>query len=248
MQTRDPSEVTGATAVIQRPPPTDPLIGRMLGSHRVVKLLGRGGMGAVYLGEHPAIGSKVAIKVLHPRFADDPGVLDRFFNEARAANLIGHDNIVKVLDFSTAHGETYLVMEWLDGPTLDEVLKKGRALPLARAGPIALQCCRALQAAHEHHILHRDLKPDNVFLVRQGDRGDFVKLVDFGIAKLQDAGVMQTQAGTVLGWNDDVAFHTPYPDCLLVMPSLRRLRPGVTVLRLARQAPAESATTCAKAS
>ncbi|HUJ25837.1 MAG TPA: serine/threonine-protein kinase, partial [Myxococcales bacterium] len=182
-----------------RPPRPDRLIGRMCGSYRVVKLLARGGMGAVYLGEHPAIGSKVAIKVLHQRFADDPLVLERFFNEARAVNLIGHDNIVRVLDFSESGDVTYLVMEWLDGPTLEKLLHARRPLPLSRIGPIALQCCRALQAAHAHHVIHRDLKPDNIFLVKQGERDDFVKLVDFGIAKLQDAGAGKTQAGMVLG-------------------------------------------------
>ena len=189
------------TVAVRHPPraPGDPLIGRQCGSYRIVKLLGRGGMGAVYLGEHPAIGSKVAIKVLHRRFADDPEVLSRFFNEARAANLIGHDNIVKVLDFANEKDLTWLVMECLQGPTLESLVKGGRRMPLSRVAPIALQVCRALQAAHDHQIIHRDLKPDNIFLVHQGDRGDFVKVVDFGIAKLHDAGSLRTQAGMVLG-------------------------------------------------
>jgi tRNA A-37 threonylcarbamoyl transferase component Bud32 len=189
------------TVAVRHPPraPGDPLIGRQCGSYRIVKLLGRGGMGAVYLGEHPAIGSKVAIKVLHRRFADDPDVLSRFFNEARAANMIGHDNIVKVLDFANEKDLTWLIMECLEGPTLEALVKGGRRVPLSRVGPIALQVCRALQAAHDHQIIHRDLKPDNIFLVHQGDRGDFVKVVDFGIAKLHDAGSTRTQAGMVLG-------------------------------------------------
>ena len=82
----------------------DEMIGRLLGSYKVVKLLGEGGMGAVYMGEHPAIGSKVAIKVLHPRYAADQRIVERFFNEARAVNIIGHDNIVKILDFNVADG------------------------------------------------------------------------------------------------------------------------------------------------
>ena len=178
---------------------TDPLIGQSFGSYRVVKLLGEGGMGAVYLGEHPGIGSRVAIKVLHPRYAGDPQLVDRFFNEARAVNLIGNDNIVQILDFSVAHGRHYFVMEFLAGSTLQEELRKNVLLPLRRAGPILLQCCRALQAAHDSGIIHRDLKPDNVFLVRRGDRSDFVKIVDFGIAKLSDSGTQHTQAGMVLG-------------------------------------------------
>ena len=177
------------------------LIGRTIGSYRVVRLLGAGGMGAVYLGEHPGIGSKVAIKLLHPRFAADKGMIERFFNEARAVNVIGHDNIIKVLDFSvTADGRHFFVMEFLHGHTLESLLHQRQPLPLTVTAPIFLQCCRALQAAHERGIVHRDLKPDNVFLTRHGDREHFVKLLDFGIAKLSDVSASRrTQTGVVLG-------------------------------------------------
>ena len=179
----------------------DAMIGRMVGSYRIAKLLGEGGMGAVYLGEHPAIGSKVAIKMLHAQYAAKPTIVERFFNEARSVNLIGHDNIVKILDFDvTGEGRHYFVMEFLHGRALQALLQPGRPLPLQRAGPILLQCCRALQAAHERGIVHRDFKPDNVFLVEQAGRQDVVKLVDFGIAKLAaESGGGMTQPGTVMG-------------------------------------------------
>ena len=190
----------GSTVPV-REPERDEMIGRVLGSYKVVKLLGQGGMGAVYMGEHPAIGSRVAIKVLHPRYAADQRIVERFFNEARAVNIIGHDNIVKILDFNVADGSRhYFVMDFLHGRTLQSIVESGRPVPLRRMAPILLQCCRALQAAHEHGIVHRDFKPDNVFLVDQGERTDFVKLVDFGIAKLNESsGGSHTQTGAVMG-------------------------------------------------
>ena len=204
---RSPSatEATSPASASQRKEQRrDEMIGQTVGSYRVVKLLGQGGMGAVYLGEHPAIGSKVAIKVLHPQYAADAKIVDRFFNEARAVNLIGHDNIVSILDFNVTQDDRhYFVMEFLHGRPLQALLDGGEPMPFWRAGPILLQCCKALQAAHERGIVHRDLKPDNVFLVDRGDRTDFVKLVDFGIAKLTDpsSGVSsgKTQTGMVMG-------------------------------------------------
>ena len=179
----------------------DPLIGRALGSYRVIRRIGEGGMGGVYVAEHPAIGSKVAIKVLHARLAADRSIVDRFFNEARAVNLIGHDNIVKILDFNvTDDGRHYFVMEFLEGRPLQSHLAGGQPLPLRLVAPVILQCCRALHAAHQHNIVHRDLKPDNIFLTTHGGLAYFVKIVDFGIAKLSDLiGGARTQTGTVMG-------------------------------------------------
>jgi len=179
----------------------DEMIGRLVGAWRVVKVLGEGGMGAVYMGEHPGIGSKVAIKMLHPRFDADERIVKRFFNEAKAVNVIGHENIVSILDFNVADGgRHYFVMEFLHGRPLQALVQAGAPLPLRRVGPILLQCCRALQAAHDRGIVHRDFKPDNVFLVDQAGRTDFVKLVDFGIAKLTDTtNAHLTQTGTVMG-------------------------------------------------
>ena len=182
---------------------TDELIGRTIGSYQVIKSLGKGGMGAVYLGEHPVIGSKVAIKFLHPQYATDEKIVDRFFNEARAVNVIGHDNILKILDLNvTADRRHYFVMEYLQGHALQNLLRQNVAMPLAVAGPVLLQICEALQAAHDHGIVHRDLKPDNVYLITHKGRKNFVKVVDFGIAKLTDqagASTGKTLVGMVMG-------------------------------------------------
>ena len=183
--------------------PDDELIGRSVGSYRVIKPLGKGGMGAVYMAEHPVIGSKVAIKFLHPQYATDKRIVDRFFNEARAVNVIGHDNILKILDLNvTEDNRHYFIMEFLHGKALQDLVKPNDPMPLEVAGPILLQTCEALQAAHDHKIIHRDLKPDNVYLIVHKGRKNFVKVVDFGIAKLtDDAGnsTGKTQTGMVMG-------------------------------------------------
>ncbi|MBS2023258.1 MAG: protein kinase [Deltaproteobacteria bacterium] len=182
----------------------DDLLGRSIGSYRVLKLLGKGGMGGVYLAEHPVIGSKVAIKFLHPRFAGDKKIVDRFFNEARAVNVIGHDNILKILDLNvTEDGRHYFIMELLQGKSLQTLVEDGKPAPLSVTGPILLQFCEALQAAHDRRIYHRDIKPDNVYLVVHKGRKNFVKVVDFGVAKLSDSGgpgsTGKTQTGMVIG-------------------------------------------------
>jgi len=181
----------------------DDLIGHTVGSYRVVKLLGKGGMGSVYMAEHPAIGSKVAIKFLHPQYSHDEKIVERFFNEARAVNVIGHDNILKILDLDvTDDNRHYFVMEFLHGRPLQSLLKGGGAVPLQVAGPIVLQVCDALGAAHDAGIVHRDLKPDNIYLISLKGKKNFVKVVDFGIAKLTNSeGVStgKTQTGMVMG-------------------------------------------------
>src|SRR4051812_32090148 len=183
--------------------PADPLVGSLVGSYRIARLLGRGGMGSVYLAEHPVIGSRVAIKFLHPHYASDSRIVERFFNEARAVNVIGHDNILEILDLAvTGDGRHYFVMEFLQGHSLHSLVAAGEPLSLATVGPILLQCCEALQAAHDRGIVHRDLKPDNVHLVVHKGRKNFVKLVDFGIAKLIDGAGQstgQTRTGVVIG-------------------------------------------------
>jgi serine/threonine protein kinase len=184
--------------------PDDELLGRSIGSYRVTRQLGKGGMGAVYMGEHPVIGSRVAIKFLHPQFSADKKIVDRFFNEARAVNVIGHDNILKILDLNvTEDNRHYFVMEFLYGKPLQELIDPGNPVPVETVGPILLQVCEALSAAHERGIIHRDLKPDNIYLTIHKGRRHFVKVVDFGIAKLTDPGSGQstgkTQTGMVMG-------------------------------------------------
>ncbi|MEY2669316.1 MAG: hypothetical protein RJA59_1954, partial [Pseudomonadota bacterium] len=186
---------TGAEA----PHAVDPLVGATVGSFRVVRALGRGGMGTVYLAEHPVIGSRVAIKFLHESMAASPELVARFYDEARAVNRIGHENIVGIFDLSMLPpNRYYIVMEYLDGDALSALLRRGN-LPQAEALAILLQLCDALQCAHERGVVHRDLKPDNVFVLRR--RGaPFVKLLDFGIAKLRDAPPgAQTAAGMIVG-------------------------------------------------
>ena len=184
--------------------PDDELIGCSIGSYRVMRVLGKGGMGAVYMAEHPVIGSRVAIKFLHPQFSADKKIVDRFFNEARAVNVIGHDNILKILDLNvTEDNRHYFVMEFLYGKPLQDLAEPGTPVPVETVGPILLQICEALSAAHDRGIIHRDLKPDNIYLTIHKGRRHFVKVVDFGIAKLTDPGSGQstgkTQTGMVMG-------------------------------------------------
>lgn len=182
-------------------PDADPLIGTRVGSFQIVRILGRGGMGTVYLAEHPEIGSRVAVKFLHPYMAENPSVVARFYDEARAVNLIGHENIVGIYDLNQLPpNRYYFVMEYLDGDTLTARLHAGR-LPPKVALDVLLQLCDALQCAHERGVVHRDLKPENVFLVSRRGKSHFVKLVDFGIAKLRDAagGPGKTADGLIVG-------------------------------------------------
>jgi serine/threonine protein kinase len=184
-------------------PPADELIGRIIGSYKVIKQLGKGGMGAVYMGQHPVIGSKVAIKFLHPQYAHEDKIVDRFFNEARAVNVIGHDNILKILDLNiTEDDRHYFIMEYLHGRPLQAMLKHGASVGLDVAGPVTIQICDALEAAHKKGIIHRDLKPDNVYLITMKGKKNFVKVVDFGIARVTDEQGMstgKTQTGMVMG-------------------------------------------------
>ncbi|MBI5500299.1 MAG: protein kinase [Deltaproteobacteria bacterium] len=173
------------------------------GKYRVVRRLGGGGMGEVYEAIHEGTERPVALKVLHAEYATHPDALVRFRREARAAGRIGHDNICEVTDVGQmSNGAPYLVMPLLRGKVLSDVIREGGPLPLARAVDIAGQMLSALTAAHAAGIVHRDLKPDNVVLVRMGDRADFVKLLDFGIAKMlgdHATDAKLTRTGSVMG-------------------------------------------------
>jgi serine/threonine protein kinase len=175
-------------------------MGTVVGSFRLIRKLGGGGMGTVYLGKHTLIGSKVAVKFLHEHFASNEALVQRFLAEARAVNLIGHENIINIFDMNVLPPRRhYLVMEYLEGHPLASLL--GRPVAPAVAVPILTQVCDALQAAHSHGVIHRDLKPENVLLVRHDRTPYFVKVLDFGIAKLLDRGLApaQTSLGTLLG-------------------------------------------------
>jgi serine/threonine protein kinase len=181
------------------------VIGQRFGNYRAVSLLGEGGMGAVYLAEHPEIGRRVAVKILRPELIRDRSLLVRFLNEARAANAIRHPNIIEVLDSGTTpEGVPYLVMELLEGEVLAGRIRRVGHLPLREALEFSYQAASALAAAHSKGIIHRDLKPDNLFLVPDPSdpEREMVKVLDFGIAKLQTlptGGGMQTRTGTVMG-------------------------------------------------
>ena len=174
-----------------------------IGNYRVLQQLGEGGMGVVCLAQHPVIGRKVAIKLLHPALSTHPDVVTRFFNEARAIHMIGHENVVEILDFGqTDGGQPYFIMEFLEGETLSEPIARGPMDP-DEVALIADQICRALSAVHAKGIVHRDLKPQNVQLVTKADGSLQVKLLDFGVAKILASpdGVQsaKTRTGSLMG-------------------------------------------------
>jgi len=162
----------------------DSLIGTVLaGRYEVVRRIGEGGMGAVYEGKHALIGKRVAVKVLLEKFHAKSDFVARLLQEARLASSIGHQNIVDVTDFGTTDdGRSFVVMEFLDGESLADLERREAPLPIERSLRIARQAASALGAAHAKGIFHRDVKPENLYLVRRGD-ADFVKVVDFGISK-----------------------------------------------------------------
>ena len=180
----------------------DEMLGELLGSYRVLSLLGEGGMGRVYMAEHIKLGRKVALKLLRPEYAVKRDAVRRFFQEARAVNKIGHDNIVDITDLQELDGGTFIIMELLQGEDLADLQRRCDApMPLHRAMQIATQVCDALVAAHKMGVVHRDLKPDNIYIVNTDTKRDFVKLLDFGVAKLfnEENDGWQTAVGSVIG-------------------------------------------------
>lgn len=164
----------------------DPLIGASVGGYLVKSRLGSGGLGIVYEGEHPTLGTRVAIKVLRHEVAETPEVVQRLMAEARTVNAVGHRGLVEVFSHGVMpDGRHCLIMEYLDGESLELVLRTaGQRLPLAEALMILEETLSALSAVHRAGVIHRGLKPSNVFLCRQRDGSRAVKLLDFGIAKL----------------------------------------------------------------
>ena len=178
-------------------------VGQTIGNYTITAKLGEGGMGVVYLAEHPVIGRKVAMKAIHPELSRNPEVVSRFVTEAKAVNQIGNEHIVDIHDFgTTADGDFYFIMEFLQGEALSDRLKRESIIDPARALAIAAQVADALAASHAHGIIHRDLKPENIFLIHKGGTTDFVKVLDFGLAKLTvgDEKVShKTRTGSVMG-------------------------------------------------
>jgi serine/threonine protein kinase len=196
--TDDGTRLEASGEASRRDPEVDELVGQRIGSYRIERLIGRGGMGEVYLGVQPEIGSRVAIKVLAHAQRSGSGIVDRFFAEARAVNLIRHEGLVNILDLANmADGRPYIVMEYLEGAPLSEHVRRG-PLPLGTLLRLMGELLDGLGAAHATGITHRDLKPDNVFITTLGR----VKVLDFGIAKLKPELHERTPAthdGTLLG-------------------------------------------------
>jgi serine/threonine-protein kinase len=179
------------------------MIGEMIGSYRVLSQIGQGGMGAVYLAEHPLIGRKVAIKVILPEHSHQQDTLNRFFNEARATARLRHPSLVDTIDFGThTNGSAYIIMEYLEGENLGARLKRVPIMAAWEAARLGRQIAEAVGVAHAAGIVHRDLKPDNVFLTPHPSTGDdLVKILDFGIAKLTgpEGSGTQTRTGVMVG-------------------------------------------------
>jgi serine/threonine-protein kinase len=169
--------------------------------YHIIKKLGEGGMGAVYLAEHVKMGRKSALKVMHPGMNSDPDAIARFNREASNASRLSHPNICGIYDFGeTPDGLIYLAMEFIEGKALADLVEKDGALQPARAASIVHQTADALQVAHDAGIVHRDLKPDNIMVAKHRDGTDLVKVVDFGIAKASSSEAQKvTKTGMVVG-------------------------------------------------
>src|SRR5688572_2437323 len=186
-------------------PPGTRLAGRYLLKERI----GSGGMAQVYRGEHTTIARQVAIKVLAAAYSKHPATVVRFLQEARAASQVAHENIVEVTDFGeTERGQPFIVMEFLEGESLAATMIAEGPFDWARTQPMLLQILAALQAAHERRVVHRDMKPGNCFRISRMGSNDFIKVLDFGIAKVlreDGTGITLTQQGTVMGTPDYMA-------------------------------------------
>lgn len=183
---------------------TDPLIAHVVADrYRIIRKLGEGGMGAVYLAEHVVIEKKLVLKVLALELTRRQDLVARFLQEARSASRIGHENVIDISDFGqSAEGYVYIAMEYLEGKDLGEVVRGEGSLSWPRVQNILVQICRALRAAHDKGIVHRDMKPENIFLIRREGRPEFVKILDFGIAKVMGVdptGPRLTRTGMIFG-------------------------------------------------
>jgi eukaryotic-like serine/threonine-protein kinase len=184
-------------------------LARQLGPYRLQRLLGRGGMGEVYLAEHRLLKRPCAVKLIRPEQAGDPDLLRRFEREVQATARLGHPNTVEVYDYGHAEdGTFYYVMEYLPGLTLDQLVKRHGPLPPGRAVHVLRELCGALREAHEAGLVHRDVKPGNVIVCRKGGVDDVVKLLDFGLVRppaAEGAAAGLTQEGLVVGTPDFMA-------------------------------------------
>ncbi|MGH7435396.1 MAG: serine/threonine-protein kinase [Polyangiaceae bacterium] len=177
----------------------DPMVGRTIAGRYVIEgQLGEGGMATVYRAKHTLVDRPCAVKFMNPIFASDPTTRERFRREARSAQALAHPNVIEIFDQGvTEEGRDYIVMELLSGQTLGALIDRG-PVPPARAVPILIQMARGIARAHDLGVVHRDLKPDNIYLCPRADRGDLVKILDFGIAR-QNTDTRLTGAGELFG-------------------------------------------------
>ncbi|HEY5924709.1 MAG TPA: protein kinase [Kofleriaceae bacterium] len=178
----------------------DPFVGRVIdGRYEIQARIGEGGMGVVYKARQISIDRIIALKMLNQQMAQDQTWVQRFYNEAKACSRLQHPNTIRMFDFGqTQDGRLFMTMEFLDGVSLRDALQRGPLAP-QRVIKVLIQCCASLAEAHSIGIIHRDIKPDNVFLLNMAGSPDFVKLLDFSVAKLLEGDRMKTQAGVVFG-------------------------------------------------
>jgi serine/threonine-protein kinase len=181
----------GAAAPVRR----DKFQDRIFGKYKILRPIAKGGMGAVYLGEHVELGKKVAIKILTEEYSKMPGIQGRFKREATAGGRLEHPNIVTVLDMDQADGYAYIVTEFVDGPSLEQLIQKEKQFTPERAIDIVSGVLSGLQHAHDHGVIHRDIKPANIIVSTAGN----AKVIDFGLAKDAESQTILTMAGNVMG-------------------------------------------------
>lgn len=184
--TRDNRELLGVSSVLMTTPGDEDLFDpgqELAGKYRIVRRLGKGAMGEVYEAEHVELRRRVALKVLLQRFFEDERMRARFMQEARSAAAIRHPGIVEIYDLGVVQDITFIVMELLEGEELIARVKTSHPLPVTFVLRVGCDLADAVAAAHDHGVIHRDLKPHNVFLARQGRHRDVVKVLDFGLAK-----------------------------------------------------------------
>lgn len=185
-------------------PTADPMLGKTLGCYKIVEVIGRGGMGIIYKAHDQWMDRTIAIKMLHQHLVHDQASIARFNQEAKAAGNIEHPNVIQAYDFGIAPDteQPFLVMEYLQGRSLADLIEAETKIDEERSVTIFIQACEALAAAHAKDVLHRDLKPSNIMLISTKDQPDFVKIVDFGIAKMLPGSgkeMQLTQTGEVFG-------------------------------------------------
>lgn len=187
----------------------DPYVGReiLTGQFRVLERIGSGGMGAVYKAHQPSMDRFVAVKILHSKFTNRKDLVSRFRREARAMSHLTHPNTAKVFLYGQLDdGACYIVMEYLEGKNLGQVVRHEGPMNPTRAIAVLIQACGALEEAHQKGIIHRDLKPENIFLCKQGGIEDFAKVLDFGLAKVSER---EMQPGSLILTQEGMVFGTP---------------------------------------